>query len=103
MTQIHQQRTMLCIFDFVFFRDQQANSKSQHNITWTPEVIADLIDARKEARRRKKVWEGMFLKTEFREIDFMEKILNSVKSISRKYIFLKWNLYVKLRIDFTLK
>ena len=94
---------MLCIFDFVFFRDQQANSKSQHNITWTPEVIADLIDARKEARRRKKVWEGMFLKTEFREIDFMEKILNSVKSISRKYIFLKWNLYVKLRIDFTLK
>ena len=73
MTQIHQQRTMLCIFDFVFFRDQQANSKSQHNITWTPEVIADLIDARKEARRRKKVWEGMFLKTEFREIDFMEK------------------------------
>jgi len=48
---------MLCIFDFVFFRDQQANSKSQHNITWTPEVIADLIDARKEARRRKKVWE----------------------------------------------
>ena len=86
---------MLCIFDFVFFRDQQANSKSQHNITWTPEVIADLIDARKEARRRKKVWEGMFLKTEFREIDFMEKILNSVKSISRKYIFSKWNLYVK--------
>ena len=62
MTQIYQQRTMLCIFDFVFFRDQQANSKSQHNITWTPEVIADLIDARKEARRRKKVWEGMFLK-----------------------------------------
>ena len=52
---------MLCIFDFVFFRDQQANSKSQHNITWTPEVIADLIDARKEARRRKKVWEGTYV------------------------------------------
>ena len=68
---------MLCIFDFVFFRDQQANSKSQHNITWTPEVIADLIDARKEARRRKKVWEGMFLKKIFVKLISWETILNS--------------------------
>ena len=37
--------------------DQQLASKSQHNITWKPEVIADLIGARKEARRRKRVWE----------------------------------------------
>ena len=77
VTQIYQQRTMLCIFDFVFFRDQQANSKSQHNITWTPEVIADLIDARKEARRRKKVWEGMFLKKNFVKLISWETILNS--------------------------
>lgn len=77
VTQIYQQRTMLCIFDFVFFRDQQANSKSQHNITWTPEVIADLIDARKEARRRKKVWEGMFLKKIFVKLISWETILNS--------------------------
>ena len=68
---------MLCMFDFVFFRDQQANSKSQHNITWTPEVIADLIDARKEARRRKKVWEGMFLKKKFVKLISWETILNS--------------------------
>ena len=77
VTQIYQQRTILCIFDFVFFRDQQANSKSQHNITWTPEVIADLIDARKEARRRKKVWEGMFLKKIFVKLISWETILNS--------------------------
>lgn len=40
-----------------YLRDEQANSRSQHNITWTPEVIADLISARREARRRKRIWE----------------------------------------------
>ena len=41
----------------LFIADQQSASKSNHNITWTPEVVADLIGARKEARRRKRVWE----------------------------------------------
>ena len=41
----------------MFVADQQSASKSNHNITWTPEVVADLIGARKEARRRKRVWE----------------------------------------------
>ena len=45
------------VFKFNSFRDQQANSKAQHSITWTPEVIADLIESRKEARKRKKIWE----------------------------------------------
>ena len=48
---------------FFLFRDQQANSKAQHTITWTPEVIADLIGARKEARRRKRAWEAWAIST----------------------------------------
>ena len=40
-----------------YLKDQQSHSKSHHNITWTPEVIADLIAARREARRRKRIWE----------------------------------------------
>lgn len=45
-----------------YMKDQQNASKSQHAITWTPDVVADLIEARREARRRKKVWETWAIK-----------------------------------------
>ena len=36
---------------------QQLGNKSTANLTWTPEVIGDLIEARRLARRRKAKWE----------------------------------------------
>ena len=45
-----------------YIKESQAASKSQHNITWTPDVIYDLIEARREARRRKKAWEEWAIK-----------------------------------------
>ena len=36
---------------------QQLGNKSNANLTWTPKVIGDLIEARRRARRRKAKWE----------------------------------------------
>ena len=36
---------------------QQLGNKNTANLTWTPEVISDLIEARRLARRRKAKWE----------------------------------------------
>ncbi len=43
---------------------QKTNSggKGNQSITWTPEVIRDLMKARTEARRRKRVWEDWAVK-----------------------------------------
>ena len=38
------------------------NNKGSHAITWTPEVIRDLMKARAEARRRKRAWEDWAVK-----------------------------------------
>ena len=40
---------------------QQLGNKSTANLTWTPEVIGDLIEARRRARRRKAKWEVSYL------------------------------------------
>ena len=36
---------------------QNLTGKGNHGVTWTAEVIADLVHARSEARRRKREWE----------------------------------------------
>ena len=36
---------------------QQLGNKNTANLTWTPEVIGDLIEARRRARKRKAKWE----------------------------------------------
>ena len=41
---------------------QQLGNKSTANLTWTPEVIGDLIEARRRARRRKAKWEVSYLR-----------------------------------------
>jgi hypothetical protein len=41
---------------------QRTSSKGTQPITWTPEVIRDLMRARAEARRRKRIWEEWAIK-----------------------------------------
>ena len=41
---------------------QKTSTKSSQPITWTPEVIRDLMKARAEARRRKRIWEDRAVK-----------------------------------------
>ena len=40
---------------------QKIGNKNTANLTWTPEVIGDLIEARRRARRRKAKWEVSYL------------------------------------------
>ena len=41
-----------------YIRQMQKTSKTNHSITWTADVIGDLVKARTEARRRKREWEA---------------------------------------------
>ena len=41
---------------------QKTSSKGSQPITWTPEVIRDLMKARAEARKRKRIWEDWAVK-----------------------------------------
>ena len=41
-----------------YIAETQANAKNASNTTWTADVIADLVRARAEARRRKREWEA---------------------------------------------
>jgi hypothetical protein len=41
---------------------QKSSAKGSQPTTWTPEVIRDLMKARAEARRRKRIWEDWAVK-----------------------------------------